>query len=380
MRTTVLPTDPQARKLWTLAVHTDSINESFWGRHMGPEGSRALVVRKTDLEKGAGDEVTTTLVAKLKGRPIREGEKLEGKEMRLDFATHKMRINTHRQGVNCGTEMDAKRMGSNLGTTGRERLKDYIQELYEEYIAAAAAGSRGIGNEFQHLEPGYSGYPNALRAPDDAHIFVGTDGSKAKATLATTDKLTASTLAMLATKARKMLGGVQDGNAVRMTKIRRGGKECWTLVTLAEGVEDIRKDTGTQGWFEAQKALTTAIGEDSKIFQGGAGYIHNTIVDEVDVLPKFNDYGSGGTGLALRSLFCGANGVAVAHGTKGMDSGMALKLDEETDDRGNETVVTFNLVFGADKTNYAPVNGATARDYGVIAVDTAYTLAAGQTL
>lgn len=380
MRTTVLPTDPSARKLWTLSVHTDSIKEAYWGRHMGPEGSRSLVVRKTDLESGPGDEVTTTLVAKLRGRPVREGEKLEGKEMRLDFATHKMRINTHRQGVNCGTEMDAKRMGKNLGQTGRERLKDYISELYEEYIAAAAAGARGVGPEFIHLEQGYTGYPNALRAPDAAHLFVGTDGSKAKATLASTDKLTAGTLAALGTMARKMLGGVQDGKGVRMTKVRRNGKECWTFLTMAEGVEDIRKDTGTQGWFEANKALITALGKEAEIFQGGAGYIHGTIVDEVDTLPKFNDYGAGANVNAMRSLFCGANGVAVAHGTKGMDSGMALNLDEDTNDRGNEKIVHFTLTFGADKTVYAPTNGATARDYGVIAVDHAYTLAVGNTI
>lgn len=379
MRTTVLPTDASARKLWTLAVHTDSIKDAFWGRHMGPEGSRSLVVRKTDLESGPGDEVTTTLVAKLRGRPVREGEKLEGNEMRLDFATHKMRINTHRQGVNCGTEMDAKRMGKNLGQTGRERLKDYITELYEEYIAAAAAGSRGVGPEFIHLEPGYSGYPNALRAPDSAHLFIG-DGTKAKNTLAGTDKLTAGLIANLGTMARKMLGGVQDGKAVRMTKIRRDGKECWTLVTMAEGVEDIRRDTGTQGWFEANKALITNLGKGAEIFQGGAGWIHGTVVDEVDTLPKFNDYGAGGTTLAMRSLFCGANGVAVAHGTKGMDSGMALNLDEDTNDRGNEKVVHFTLTFGCDKTVYAPTNGATARDYGVISVDTAYTLAVGNTI
>ncbi len=379
MRTTVLPTDANARKRWTLSVHADAIKEMFWGRHMGPEGSRALVVRKTDLEAKAGDEVTTTIVAKLRGRPVREGEKLEGNEMRMNFATHKMRINTHRQGVNCGTQMDAIRMGSNLGTTGRERLKDYIQELQEETIAAAAAGARGIGDEFQHLETGYAGYPNALRAPDSVHIFYGTDGTKTKATLASTDKLTAPTMALLGTKARKMLGGISDGKPVRMQKIRREGKECWTLVTMPEGLEDIRKDTGTQGWFEAHKALVTAIGKSAEIFQGGAGFIHGTIVDEVDTLPKFNDYGASSNLLAMRSLFCGANGVVVAHGTKGMDSGMALQLDEHTNDRGNEQVVTFNLIMGADKTTYTPVNGEAARDFAVIAVDHAYTLSAGAT-
>lgn len=380
MRTNVLPTDPNKRMAYTLSVLNDSINDSYWSRWMGAEGSPALVIRKTDLESGPGDEVTTTLTAKLRGKVIQEGQKLAGNEMKMDFATHKMRINSHRQGVNCGTAMDAKRMGANLKRIGRQRLTDYISELYEEYLAAAAAGARGVGNEFQQLEVGYAGYPNALRAPDTAHIFYGTDGTKAKATLATTDLLQTKTIALLATKARTFFGGVGQGNAMRMQKTLRNGKKVWVLVTIAEGVEDIRRDTGTQGWFEMQRALIAAIGKEAEVFQGGAGYVHGTIVDEADVLPKFNDYGAGGTGLALRSMFCGANGLAVAHGSKGMQDGMALELDEDTEDRGNESVVTFKLTMGVDKVAFAPNSGATTRDYGLIAVDTAYTLVPGNTI
>ena len=380
MRTTVLPTDPNKRMAYTLAVHTDSLEESYWARWMGAEGSPALVIRKTDLESGPGDEVTTTITAKLRGAIIREGQKLAGNEMRMDFATHKMRINTHRQGVNCGTDMDAKRMGTNLRAMGRQRLTDYIGEVYEEYMAAHASGSRGVGNEFQQLEVGYAGYPNALRAPDSAHIFYGTDGTKAKATLLGSDLLQAKTLSLLSTKARTYFGGIDKGKAVRMQKTVRNGKKVWVLVTLAEGVEDIRRDTGTQGWFEAQRALITAIGRDAEVFQGGAGMIHGTIVDECDVLAKFNDYGAGGNVLALRSLFCGANGLAVAHGSKSMRDGMALELDEETEDRGNEAVVTFKLTMGVDKVAYTPNSGQATRDWAIIAVDTGYTLVPGNTI
>jgi N4-gp56 family major capsid protein len=347
---------------------------------MGAEGSPSIVIRKTDLDSGPGDEVTTTITAKLRGKIIRENQKMAGQEMKMDFATHKMRINSHRQGVNCGTAMDEKRMGGNMRKMGRMRLTDYISEYYEEMIAAHACGSRGVGNEFQHLELGYTGYPNALRTPDSAHIFFGTDGSKAKATLATTDLLQAATLDRLSTKARTFLGGIDLGRSVRMEQTVRNGKKIWVLVTLAEGVADIRRDTGTQGWFEAQRALIAAVGKESEVFTGGAGMINGVLVDECDVLPKFSDYGSGGTGLALRSLFLGSNGIAVAHGAKGMKDGMALELSEDSEDRGNESVINFNLTVGVDKVVYTPNSGQTARDFGVIAVDTAYTLVTGNTI
>jgi N4-gp56 family major capsid protein len=380
MRTSVLPTDPQKRMAYALSVLTDSTEESYFSRFMGPEGSSSIVIRKTDLESGPGDEVTTSITAKLRGQIIREGEKMAGQEMKMDFATHKMRINTHRQGVNCGTDLDAKRMGANLRRIGREKLTSYIAEYNEEMIAAHAAGARGVGNEFQQLEAAYAGYPNALRAPDTAHIFYGTDGSKAKATLLSTDLLQAATLARVATKARSFIGGIDKGRSVRMQPTRRNGKEMWCLVTLPEGVEDIRRDTGTQGWFVAQQALVTAIGKEADLFKGGAGYIHGVLVDECDVLPKFSDYGAGSNVLALRSLFFGSNAVAVAHGSKGMQDGMALELSEDTEDRGNESVINFKLTMGVDKVTFTPNSGAVARDFGVIAVDTGYTLVAGNTI
>jgi len=370
-RTQILPTDPQVRKAWSLKVATDSIKESYWARHIGPEGSMSLVVRKTDLEAGAGDEVTTTLVAKLRGAPVQgSNRKLAGNEMNLGFATHKMRVDLIRQGVNLGTVMDQKRTDINLKVQGRARLTDYIKELYEEYMTAAIAGSRGIGTaEFQHLSTDYTGFPNALRAPDTAHLFVGTDGSKAKATLLTTDKLGLTTLNKLQLKAKKMLGSVADGNAVKMTKITRNGKQVWVLVALPEGIQDIREDSGTAGWIDAQRALTTSIGKEADWFQGGAGYFNGVIADECEVGVKFNDYGAGGNVNAIRSLFCGANAMAVAHGTKGMDDGLSINLDDDADDRGNEAIVHFKMIFGVDKVQYAGM------DYGCMSVDTAYTVA-----
>lgn len=383
-RTAVLPTDPHTRKAWAMKVGTDSVAESYWARHIGAEGSKSLLVKKTDLESGAGDEVTTTLVAKLRGAPVVEKEKLAGKEMRLDFATHKMRVNVIRQGVNIGTKMDQKRTDVNLKKTGRQRLTDYIKELYEEYIVAAMSGSRGVGPEFEHLDLGYTGYPNALRAPDDQHTFFGTDGSKTKANLATTDKLALSTINGLQTKAKKFRGGVQDGRSLKMEKINHGGHECWVLVTMPEGMQDLRNDSGTQGWFEAQKALTTKIGRDAELFKGGAGYFNGVVVDECEKGVKFSDYGASSNGLAMRSLFCGANAGVMAHGTKGMDSGLAIELDEDTDDRGFEHVITFMMIFGVDKATWTPTQpgGATGttRDVGVISVDHAYTLAPGSTI
>lgn len=365
--TNILPSDPVKRKAWAAKVANDAAQKQYFARMIGEEGSRSAVVRKTDLEKGAGDEVTTTLVAKLQGKARREGEKLAGHEFKMQHAAHTMRVNEHRHGVNIGARIDQDRVGFNIRRQGREKLTDYIKELYEHTIVAAAAGARGVGEELHTLEQDYAGYPNALRAPDAAHLFVGTEGTKAKATLASTDKMSLTTVNKLRTKAVRMLGG--KGKPVKMEKVMKGGKECFVLAVCPEVMQDIRDDVGAQGWFEAQKALTGAIGKDAELFKGGAGMFNSVLIDEMEFGVYFNDYGSGSNLAATRSLFMGANSVIVANGTKGMKDGMTVAIDEDTDDRGHEAILFFETIFGADKAQY---NGM---DYSMISVDTAYTSA-----
>ena len=69
-RTTILPTDPNKRKAWAASVANDAAQKQYFARLIGPEGSRSAVIKKTELEKGAGDEVTTALVAKLHAKPF----------------------------------------------------------------------------------------------------------------------------------------------------------------------------------------------------------------------------------------------------------------------------------------------------------------------
>jgi len=366
MRTTILPTDPIKRKAWSAKVAEDSIKEQYFARWEGEEGSYSPVVRKTDLEAGKGDEVTTTLVAKLKGPPIKEGQKLAGNEFKMSNASHTMRVNEFRQGVNVGARIEQSRVGHNLKATGRRVLTDYISELYEETIAMAANGARGVGNEITHYPVGTTGYPNAFRAPDTAHYLVGGLGDKAKATLLSTDKASLKTLNILRTKAKKMIGGQPD-NAVKMQQVRRGGKKFFAFAVCPEVMQDIRDDSGAQGWFEAQKALTAAVGKESEIFQGGAGMFNGVLVDEVETCVKFNDFGAGGNINAVRNLFLGADAIAIAHGTKGMADGMTVALSEDTDDRGHDAVLDFEIIFGADKTQF------NSMDYGMVSVDTAFT-------
>lgn len=373
-RTQILPSDPNKKKAWCATVAQDSIKEMYYSRLIGEEGTNSAIIRKVDTEAGSsnggpGDEVTTALVAKLRGAPITEGKKLAGKEFKLQHAAHTMRVNEFRHGVNVGARIEQSRVGMNLKKQGRESLTRYIKEMYEEVLTIALSGARGTNvDEIQHFETTYAGYPNALRAPDSSHLFIGQAGTATKATLVAGDKMNLSTINKLRTKSKKMLGGQPD-KAVKMTPVLKGGKSMFILAALPEVIQDIRDDVGSAGWFEAQKALTTAIGKESEIFKGGAGWFNGVLIDEVETGVKFNDYGAGANINAARSLFMGSNAGAIAHGTKGMADGLEVALDEDTDDRKHDHILFFEMIFGADKCAY---NGM---DYGLISVDTAFTAA-----
>lgn len=360
----ILPNDPAKLKAWSAKVAEDAAKEQYFSRMTGPEGSNAVVVRKTEVGSGKGDEVTSILVNKMTGPAKREGEKLAGAEQKLSHSTHTMRINEHRNGINVGSDMSQIRVGFSLKQQARQKLTDYIKTLQEETQLCAATGARGVG-ALETLELGYTGYPNALRAPDTAHLFVGKAGNKVKATLADTDLLALSTINKLRTKAKKMTGG--EGKPVKIETTTKGGKSCYILMTCPEGLQDIRDDVGSQGWFEAQKALVTAIGKDAELFKGGAGMFNGILVDENETGIYFDDYGASSNIKATRSLLLGANALCVANGTKGMKDGMTVTLREDEDDRGHDLVLTFEMIFGADKSAFDDL------DYGLISVDTAYT-------
>lgn len=367
-RTTVLPTDPSALKVWASKVALDSTKKQYYSKMTGKEGSSMPVVTKTDLETKPGDEVTTTLIAKLRGKPVEGQEKLAGRIMRLSSATHKMRIDKHRQAVNVGDVMDQKRVNWSIPEQARDRLSDYMAEVLDEQLTMTAAGARGTGDEIQHYEVGYGGFPNAFRAPDAQHLMTW-DGTRAdKAALTANDKLGVNTIEKLVLRAKRQIGGQPD-KAVKMEPISVNGGKHFIYVACPESMYDLRRETGEAGWLAYEKAKVTSVGTDSPLFKAGAIYINGVLIDEAQTCVKFSDGGGSGTLGYARNMFLGANAVAVAYGTRTQRDNMRFELMEADEDFGEEGVVIVRMIAGFDKCQF---NGM---DFGSIANDVAFTAA-----
>lgn len=370
MRTQVLPSDPSAVKAWASKVALDTRKKTFFNGMTGDEGSAMPCIRKTDLESGPGDQVTTTLIAKIRAKPIEGQEKLAGRAQRLNSFTHKMLIDKHRQAINVGDVMDQKRVRWNIADQARDRLSDYLAEIYDEQITMTVSGGRGIGNEIQHYPVGYAGFPNAFVAPDASHA-VYFDGSRAApANLTAADKLQTNVIDKLVVKAKKQIGGQPD-SAVKMVPVDADGQKCFIYLTGPEGMYDLRREIGEAGWLAVEKAKVTAVGAKSPIFQGGAALYNGVIVDETQTIVKWDTTVAGGSygAIGMRSVFLGANAVAVAHGTKSQRDGMRYELTEDDEDYGEEGIIIVRMIAGFSKPRYQNM------DFGVISNDISYTVA-----
>lgn len=363
-RTQILPTDPGAVKVFSASVAVDVAKKSYFNAKMaGGETQKLPVLVKTDLESGAGDEVTCYLVAKLRGQPAQGSEKLEGREMRLSKYTDKLRVDKFRNGVNVGDVMDQKRVKWSLRSQARDRLSDYIAELEDEMTMMYAAGARGVGSEIQHFPTTWTAWPNSFEAPDAAHQAFPV--ATTKATIAN-EKITLAEIDKLVAKAKKFLG--TETNGAKMTPVTIEGGRHYVLLTGVEGMYDLRREAGDQGWFAIQKAAAAAEGRKNPIFDGSAGMYNNVILHEHEGVIKFNDYGAGspGTVKAMRSLFMGAHAVSKAYGFKG-NGGVRYKLSESGLDHDEEAVIHFRTILGIKASTF------NSQRFGMIAIDHCYT-------
>lgn len=363
-RTSVLPTDPGAVKLFSAAVAEDVAKKSYFNSKMaGGESQKLPILVKTDLESGAGDEVTCYLVAKLRGQPVQGSEKLEGREMRLQHYTDKLRVDKFRNGVNIGDVMDQKRVKYSLRMQAKDRLSDYIAELEDELTMIYAAGARGVGTEIQHFPTTWTAWPNGVSAPDSNHQFYpGT--VTAKAALAGTDKMGLALIDRLVARAKKFLG--VETNGAKMSPVSVGGKARYVMLLATESAYDVRREAGDQGWLAIQKAAAGAEGRDNPIFTGGLGMYNDVILHEHEGVVRFTDYGAGSNVPAVRNLFFGAHAVMKAYGFKG-NGGVRYQLSESGLDHDEESVIHFRTILGIKKTVY------NSQDFGVMAADCAYT-------
>ncbi len=363
MRTIVGVGDPKAVQKYSTFLAVDVGRESYFSRKFMGEGEQAQTPLQviTDLESDAGDKVSYDVVMQLRQKPVEGDNPIEGKGEKLRFYTDSLLIDQARGNVDTGGRMTRKRTIHDMRKIARTRQAEWWARIFDELWFMYLSGARGINPDFTY-ETSYTGFAgNSFVAPDSNHILYA-GSATAKNNLASTDKMTKLFIERLVTKAQVMGGGVQGIPAIQPCKV--AGEERYVMVLHPWAEHDLRQSTD---WLEIQKALSSAEGRNTPIFQNALGMHRGVVLHSHKGVIRFSDYGAGGNISAVRNLFLGRQAGVIAFGTRG--TGFRFDWHEEPQDHGNAVEISTSTIFGMKKTAFT-IDGV-SRDFGVIAADCA---------
>jgi len=366
-RTIVGVGDPKAVRKYSAMLAVDVGRTSYFNRKfMGAgEAAQTPIQTLTHLENDAGDQVSYDLVMQLKMKPIQGDSNLRGNEEDLKFYTDNLYIDQLRGGVNTGGKMTRKRTIHDLRKIARVRQGEWWSRLFDETLFQYLSGARGVNGDYIE-ETSFTGYAgNAFQAPDAQHLLYG-GAATSKGSMVAGDKFTLGLVDKAVARASTMGGGTSGIPAIQPVEI--DGEEHYVIVMHPWQEYDLRTSTSTGQWLDIQKAAAASEGRNNPIFKGGLGLYNDVVLHKHRGVVRFSDYGAGSVN-AARALFMGRQAAVVAFGSPG--TGLRFDWNEESEDRGNQVVITTGSIFGVKKTAFT-IDG-TSRDFGVIALDTAAT-------
>lgn len=351
---------PLAVKRWSATLFTDMARESYWGNRFmskSPEAKTPCQVL-TELESEAGDTIKFDLFAQLKQKPTYGDNIIKGKEEKLTSFQDTISIDQVRCGVNAGGRMSRKRTLHNLREISRQKMAEWWARWMDEILFTYSAGTRGTNDDFIE-DVGYAGFAeNALSAPDSSHVLYGNDATS-DATLATDDGFDLRLIDRASTKAKTMGGGTTGKARIRPIRINGEDKFVLTMHTFQEHA--LRTNATTGQWIDIQKAAAAAQGQGNPIFTGALGEYNKVILHSHEATIRFLG-GASTTTPCARAVFMGRQHLVAAFGSPGQ--GLRFDWNEESDDRGNQIVITSAAILGVKKTRF------NSMDFGGLALDT----------
>lgn len=361
MQTIIGINDPIAVKRYSAVLFTDIAKESYWSSRFESKSPDAPVPIQvlTELENDAGDTINYDLFVQLKQKPVYGDDVLRGKEEKLRNFSDKISIDQVRCGVNAGGRMTRKRTLHNLRTIARQKMAEWWARWSDEVKFIYAAGARGANEDFIE-DTDYTGFAsNSLFAPDSDHLLFGGDAT-AFNNISTDDGMSLALIDRAVTKATTMGGGTDGKIKVRPIRMNGENRYVCTMHTFQEHA--LRTASSTLSWADLQKALVTAKGTNSPIFTGALGMYRGVILHSHQNVIRFNNAGADGAQPAARAMFLGAQALVAAYGSPG--SGLRFDWNEETEDRGNQVVISSSTVLGIKKAVY------NNRQFSALALDT----------
>lgn len=366
--------DPQEVKKWGTDLAVAINRESYFSSSMASESKRARTPIQviTDLEKGAGLEVTVDLLMPMSMEPVVQA-KLEGRGAPLKYFTDKLRIDQVRGAVGAGDTVTSKATLRNLREDAKIVMKDWWARLQDElHFIYLSGGFGNVGQGYLWSSTNAMFGVNAITAPDAMHQMYGSPAvgavtATSKATVAATDPFNLRLIDRAVAKAETM--GGDGSNELSMVPVNVDGKKCYVVLCHTFQYDAMKKDATTGQWLDIQKAAAAASGSNALLFKNSGGMYADCVIHKHRNVVRFSDYGAGANLPAARALFLASQAGEIAYGSSG-GAGTRYKWTEVMTDHEDQVEIGTNCIMGVKKSTYKSKDGAVTRDFGVFAMDT----------
>lgn len=337
--------DPSAQKLWSKKLDREALKATFIGGFMA-EGKKSIIRLKPELKKSAGDKITNTLRAQLKGDGVMGDGTLEGNEEALSTFTDSLVIDQLRHAVRSKGKMSEQRVPWSVRDEAKDGLTDWWAERFDVSFFNHVCGFT------PQMDLRYTGMNPVFAASSVIRPGVVANDQS----LGNTDKFSLSLIDRAITVAKRSKG---------MRPIKINGKDHYAMVLSPEQVEDMRTNTATGQWLDIQKAAMAGGKIDDNAIATGMLGVYNGVMlyENTRTTMGVNSVTNGAVANVRRAPLMGAQAAALAFG-QGYDSTTSADWNEELFDYGNQLGVEAGFIFGLNKSRY---DGA---DFGTIVVST----------
>lgn len=200
-----------AVKLWSKVLIREALKATFVFRFMGEDDS-ALLQRKTETSKGAGDRITVGLRMQLSGDGVQGDGTLEGNEEALVTYSDNLYIDQLRNAVRSAGKMSEQRVPFSVRAEAMAGLRDWwagrIDTCFFNQIAGYTpqADTRYTGNQ-------------ATIAPSSGNILV--QGQSAESSLTSSDTFVLGLIDSAVTLAKTMTPVIRRSRSTARTATSR---------------------------------------------------------------------------------------------------------------------------------------------------------------
>ena len=344
--------DSQTVKLWSTMTMREALKSTLFSKFLG-KGKKSILMRITELERQAGDNVKYDLLMQMGNSGVTGDNRMRGNEEALTYYQDNVTIDQLRN-AHAFRRMSQQRTVHDLRLDAKANLADWFADKYDTYMFNCLCGNTSHS------------FGQAATAPDADHYVVSGDVTNTgtitddEGNLSSNDQIQLADMDFAKEKAKTF----STGSIPHIRPVMIDGGEYYVIVLHSYSVTDLRLDVANSAyvsWPDIQMYANKR-GLKNPIFDGSLGVYNGMILFESTRVYE-------PTSNVRRNLFLGAQAGVFAIGNaypqmsqKRVGKDNLMSWYEDSDDYGNENGIAVGSIFGMKKCVF------NSDDYGVIVI------------